>query len=99
MNGIIADLAQLICHAQGHAADVFDEHHDEGSPDDVPANDEEGADDLETDLAAVARDCSAWVGDAESRAAFFRSPEAWKKVSWATLSFGERAYRFPHRRQ
>ena len=78
---IIPDLAQLIRHAQGHAADVFDEDHDEGGPEDVPADDEKGADDLETDLTAVARDCSAWIGDAESRTAFFCGPEIWKGQS------------------
>lgn len=40
---IVADPAHLVCHAQGHAADVFYEDHDEGGPDDVPADDEERA--------------------------------------------------------
>ena len=75
VDGIVADLAHLVRHAEGHAADVFDEEHDEGRPDDVPAHDEEGADDLEADLAAVACDGAAGVRETEGRAAFFRCPE------------------------
>ncbi len=74
MNGIVADFAHFVRHTEGHAADVFDETHDEGGPDDVPGDDEEGADDLEADLAAVACDGTAGVGDAESGAAFCRGP-------------------------
>ncbi len=75
VDGVVANLAHFVRHAQGDAADVLDEAHDEGGPDDVPADDEEGADDLEADLAAVAGDGAAGVGEAEGRAAFFGGPE------------------------
>ena len=75
MDGVVADLAHFVRHAQGHAADVFDEDHDEGGPDNVPTDDKEGADDLEADLAAVARDGAAGVGKAEGCAAFLCRPE------------------------
>lgn len=81
VDGEVANLAHFVRHAQGHAADVLDEDHDEGRPDDVPADGEEGADDLEADLAAVARDGAAGVREAEGRAAFFCGPEAWGMVS------------------
>jgi len=61
----IAEQHVLLAHAQRYAADVLDEEHDEGRPDGVPANDEQGADDLQPDLLAVAVDCSSWVGIAE----------------------------------
>ena len=76
VDGEITDPEVFFGHAQGHAADVLDEAHDEGGPDDVPADDEEGADDLEADLSAIACDGSTWVGDAEGRAAFFGGPES-----------------------
>ncbi len=75
VNGVIPDFAHFIRHAQGDAADEFDEHHNKGGPDDVPADDEEGADNLEADLAAVACDGAARVGDAEGGAALFGGPE------------------------
>ena len=78
VDGVVADFAHFVRHAQGHAADVFDEDHDEGRPDDVPADDEEGADDLQADLTAVARDGAAGVGQTEGGATFFRCPETWK---------------------
>ena len=65
----------LIAHAQGNAADIFDEDHDEGGPNDVPADDEEGADDLKTDLAAITCDSTAGVGQAEGSATFDGGPE------------------------
>lgn len=77
VDGVVADFAHFVRHAQGHAADVFDKGHDEGGPGDVPADDEEGADDLEADLAAVACDGAARVGDAEGGAAFLCGPETW----------------------
>ena len=77
VDGVVADFAHFVRHAEGDAADVFDEHHDERGPDYVPADDEEGAHDLETDLAAVACDGAAGVGEAKGRAAFFRGPETW----------------------
>ena len=78
VDGVVADLAHLVRHAQGHPAHVFDEAHDEGCPDDVPADDKEGTDDLQADLAAVAGDGAAGVGETKGRAAFFRGPETWK---------------------
>ena len=75
VNGIVADLTHLVGHAEGHAADEFYEHHDQGGPDDVPADDEKCADNLETDLAAVACNGTAGVSDAESLAAFYCCPE------------------------
>ena len=75
VDGVVADFAHFVRHAQGHAADVLDEAHDERGPDNVPADDEEGADDLQPDLSAVARDGAAGVGEAEGRAAFFGCPE------------------------
>ena len=75
VDGVVANFAHFVRHAQGHAADVFDEDHDEGGPDDVPADGEEGADDLEADLSTVTGDGAARVGEAESGAAFFGGPE------------------------
>jgi hypothetical protein len=54
VHGVVANLAGGVGHAERDAQDVLDEDHDEGRPDDVPANDEECADDLEPDLLAVA---------------------------------------------
>jgi hypothetical protein len=45
MDHVVAGKELLFGHAEGYAADVFDEAHDEGGPDDVPADDEESADD------------------------------------------------------
>ena len=76
VDGVVADFAHFVRHAEGHAADVFDEDHDEGGPDDVPADNKEGADDLEADLSPVAGDGTARVGDTEGSAAFLGRPEA-----------------------
>lgn len=54
MHGVVANLARGVGHAERDAQDVLDEDHDERGPDDVPADDEEGADDLEPHLPAVA---------------------------------------------
>ena len=75
VDGVVADFAHFVRHAQGHAADVLDEAHDERGPNDVPADDEEGADDLQPDLSAVASDGAAGVGETKGRAAFFGCPE------------------------
>lgn len=80
VDGEVADFAHFVRHAQGDAAHVFDEDHDEGGPDDVPTDGEEGADDLEPDLAAVACDGAAGVGETEGGAAFLCGPEAWRMV-------------------
>jgi hypothetical protein len=45
VNHIITYEELLFGHAEGYAEDVFDEAHDEGGPNDVPANYEECADD------------------------------------------------------
>lgn len=66
VNGGVADQHVLLAHAQRHAADVLDEEHDERGPDGVPADDEQGADDLKPDLLAVAVDCTSGVGVAET---------------------------------
>ena len=80
VDGVVADFAHFVRHAQGHAADVLDEDHDQGRPDDVPADDEEGADDLQADLSAVARDGTARVGQTEGGATLFRCPETWEDL-------------------
>lgn len=79
----------LIAHAQGNPADVFDEDHDEGSPGDVPADDEEGADDLDADLAAVACHGTAGVSETEGGAAFGCGPEAWTMAVSRMISMSE----------
>lgn len=75
VDSVVTNLAHFVGHAEGYAADIFDEHHDQGGDDNVPADDEKGADDLETNLAAVAGDSSTRVGDAEGGAAFLCCPE------------------------
>jgi len=69
VNGIISNLTRGIAHAQRNTEDVPDKEHDQRCPDDVPADDEKGADDLQPDLLAVAGDGSAGVGQAEGCAA------------------------------
>jgi hypothetical protein len=70
MDSIVANLACGIAHAERNAQHILDEEHDERRPDDVPADDEEGADDLQPDLLAVAFDGSARVGESKGLAAF-----------------------------
>ena len=77
MDGVVAHGAHFVRHPQRDAADVLDEAHDQRGRDDVPADDEEGAEDLETDLAAVAGDGAAGVGETEGGAALFCGPETW----------------------
>ncbi len=80
MDRIVPNGAHLVRHPQRHATHVLDEDHDERGHDDVPADDEEGADDLEADLAAVTCDGAAGVGDTEGFAAFDGGPETcWEK--------------------
>ena len=79
VNSVVADFAHFVRHAEGDPADVFDEAHDERCPDDVPADDEKSANDLETDLAAVTGDGAARIGDAKGSAAFFGSPETYDR--------------------
>lgn len=76
VDGEIADFETGVVHAEGDAADVFDEDHDQACPDYVPADDEAGACDLDADLAAVAGDGATGVGDAEGGAALFGGPES-----------------------
>lgn len=100
VDGVVANLAHFVTHAEGDAADVFNEEHDEGCGEDVPADDEEGADDLEADLAAVAGDGAAGVGDAEGQAAFFGCPETWMgMLDLFTRARGGRVYLFRCLRQ
>ena len=75
VDGVVADFKLLVGHAEGDAADVFDEAHDEGGPDNVPADNKESSDDLETDLAAIAGNRTSGVGDTKSSAALLRGPE------------------------
>lgn len=53
VNCIITDHALLIGHSKRNAHDVFDEEHDEGGPDDVPAYNEESTNNLEPYLLAI----------------------------------------------
>ena len=68
VDGVVADEELFVGHAQGDAADVFDEAQNQRGPNEIPADDEEGADDLQPDLFAVAVDGAARVGQAEGRA-------------------------------
>ena len=102
VDGVVANLAHLVRHAQRHAADVFDEAHDEGGPHDVPADDEEGADDLQADLPAVACDGSAGVGETKGRAAFLGCPETCMilvSIGQTCFCVGVRAYQCLYLRQ
>lgn len=65
MDSIITNLTGSIRHPQRYAQNVLDEEHDERRPYDIPADDEEGPDDLEPDLLAIAIDGAARVGEAE----------------------------------
>ena len=40
VDSVVTDFQHLVGHSQRHAADVFDETHDQRSPDNVPADDE-----------------------------------------------------------
>ena len=65
VHGEVADEQLLLGHAQGHAQHVLDEQQDGGRPEEVPGDDEEGADDLQADLAAEAVDGAARQAGAE----------------------------------
>jgi hypothetical protein len=65
MNSIVADCELLRRHAQIHTADILDEEHDQRCPDDVPANDEQGANYLQPDLPGVASNSAAWTDACE----------------------------------
>ena len=75
MNGVVANCGPLVRHAKGHTADVFNEQHDKGRPDNVPADDEESADDLYTNLSAIACDSAAGNSETEGSAAFLCRPQ------------------------
>ena len=75
VNSPVTNFHLLDRHPKGNAADVLDEYHDQRGPDDVPADDEEGTDDLEPDLLAVASDGTTGVGDTERRATLCCGPE------------------------
>ena len=69
MHRVVSDRELLLGEAQGNAEDVFDEHHDERSPDHVPADDEHPARDLVADLHSVSLDGATGVGQPERGAA------------------------------
>ena len=75
MDGEVTDPQVFLGHAQRNTADIFDEAHDEGGPDDVPADDEESTDNLEANLPTVSCDGAAGVGNAKGCAALLGSPE------------------------
>jgi hypothetical protein len=75
MYSVVANLAGRVRHAQRDAQYVLDEQHNERRPHNVPADDEQGRDDLNPDLAAVAVNGTAWIGKAKSRATFGRGEE------------------------
>ena len=79
VDGVVADLEHLVGHAQRDAAYKLDEDHDERRPHEVPADDEQRADDLQPNLLAVAGDGAAGVADAEGGAAFGGGPETWRE--------------------
>lgn len=54
VDGVITNLEMFLRHAEWDTEDILDEDHDQGGPDDVPADDEESADYLEPDLLAIA---------------------------------------------
>ena len=68
MDSIISNFHLLLRHAEWDATDKLDEAHDEGRPDDVPADDEEAADELKPDLFAIAIDGAAIICHAEGSA-------------------------------
>jgi hypothetical protein len=76
VNRKVANLARGIAHAQRNAENVSDEDHDQRRPNDVPADDEKGPDDLEPDLFAVAVDGTTGVGQSEGCAASGRGEDA-----------------------
>ena len=81
VDSVVTDFQHLVAHFQRHAADVFDETHYQRGPDNVPADDEESTDDLETDLSAVAEDSTARVCDTESSTAFGSRPETYRSLA------------------
>ncbi len=81
VNGIVTNGELFVIHTQGDTADVFDKNHDEGGPDNVPADDEEGTNDLKADLPAIARDGATRILNTEGSAAFGRGPKTWRHSS------------------
>ena len=76
VNGVVTNLARRFAHPQRDPENVSDEDHDQRRPDDVPADDEKSADDLEPDLLAIAVDGTARVGQTERCAAGRSGEEA-----------------------
>ena len=76
MHGIIPNSELLVGESEGHAEDVFNEHHDQRSPDHVPANDEHGTCDLVADLHSIALDGATGVQEPECGAARDRGKNA-----------------------
>ena len=81
VDSIVTNLQHLVGHSQRHTADEFDETHDQRGPDNVPTDDEESADNLETNLSAIAKNSTARVGDTESSTAFGSRPETWSPLA------------------
>lgn len=76
VDGIVALEEVLLAHAQGDTQDVLDKQQDQAGPDQVPADDEEGAGQLVAELDAVAGDGAAGVGEAEGGTPVDGGPEA-----------------------
>ena len=76
MNSIIAHLQHLLTHPQRHAAHVLDETHDQTRPHHVPADDEQGPDNLQPDLLPVAGHRPTEIRDPERRAPFHGGEDA-----------------------
>ena len=75
VDGKVADFEHLVRHAQRDPTDILDENHDQGGPHDVPADDEQSADDLEPDLLPVPCNGAARVGDTKGGAALCSCPK------------------------
>lgn len=70
VNRVVADEHVVLGHAKRDSADVLDEQHDQARPDQVPANDEEGANNLDPDLSTVVVNGTTGVCETESQATF-----------------------------
>jgi hypothetical protein len=96
MNRVVPDEEHVLGHSERDAQHVLDEEEDEGGDGHVPSDDEEGADDLDPDLAAVPRDGAAGVGEAKRGGAVdlaqesalatvhgqLRSRDRWLSADW-----------------
>jgi len=77
----VTDHELLVAVTEWDAHDVFDEEANSGCPEQIPADDEEEADDLQPDLSAVAVDGSTGVNSAEGLAALIGSEDASQKAT------------------